>query len=104
MSELDLDDLNMDKSGFGIGNSLPYCNTKFCLALFTRELARRTGLHAYALCPGMVDTPINNLQNIGKASQFFYRLATTSFSSTADEVLVIILGPTKEFKKQLKLT
>ncbi|KAJ6636427.1 Retinol dehydrogenase 12, partial [Pseudolycoriella hygida] len=85
MSELDLDDINMDKSGFGFENCLPYCNTKFCLALFTRELGRRTGINAYALCPGMVDTPINNLDNIGTGLKFFYRMALSTCSSTANE-------------------
>lgn len=87
MSDLDLDDINMDKSGFGFENMLPYCNTKFCLALFTRELARRTGLHAYAVCPGMVDTPINHLPNLSRTAKLGYRMANT-YSISPDEVTV----------------
>jgi len=60
-SQLDLDDLNMDKSGFGLENGLPYANTKFCNALFTKELGKRvagTQIKTYALCPGIVNTTI----------------------------------------------
>lgn len=85
MSKLDLDDINMDKSGFGFENGLPYCNTKYCLALFTRELGRR-GINAYALCPGMVDTPINNLENISRGLKIVYRIATSAFITSADQV------------------
>lgn len=60
MAKLDIDDLNMDKSKFSIRNCLPYCNTKFCLALFMKELGNRNGINTYALCPGTVNTPILN--------------------------------------------
>ncbi|XP_037037133.1 retinol dehydrogenase 11-like isoform X3 [Bradysia coprophila] len=85
LSKLDLNDINMDKSGFGFKNSLPYCNTKYCLALFTRELGRRTKAHAYALCPGIVDTPINNLDNFSGTLRFFYRIALRTGASSANE-------------------
>lgn len=68
MSQLDVEDLNMEKSGYGFENSLPYANTKFCLALFTKELGRRlsgSDVHTYALCPGLKDTNINkNLPSV----------------------------------------
>ncbi len=86
LSELDLNDINMDKSGFGFQNCLPYCNTKYCVALFTRELGNRTGVHAYALCPGIVDTPINNPDNFAGSTKLFYRFALSTGASTADQV------------------
>lgn len=86
LEQLDIDDLHMDKSGLGVHNSLPYCNTKYCVALFTREIARRTGVNSYALCPGLVDTPINNLDNLQGSLKHFYRLALSIGASTASEV------------------
>lgn len=88
LSEFDLNDINMDKSGLGWHNSLPYCNTKYCISLFTRELGRRTGVNSYALCPGIVDTPINNLDNFASHLKVFYRLALSAAASTANEVFL----------------
>lgn len=85
-AELDVDDLNMEKSGFGLENGLPYCNTKFCLALLTRELTRRCGVHTYALCPGMVNTPITYANDNAPGLSIFYRLSRSTFSSSADQV------------------
>lgn len=85
IAQLDIDDINMDKSGFGLENSLPYCNSKLCLALLTSELGRRCGLHAYALCPGLVNTPIIRI-NISTGMKWFYRITMSTLSVSADEV------------------
>jgi len=80
LSHLDVDDLMMDKSGFGLENGLPYCNTKFCNALFTKELAKRvagTGIKTYALCPGLVNTRI--YETAEKTSQIIFSLLMKPF-------------------------
>lgn len=86
MSQLDVDDLNMEKSGFGLENGLPYSNTKFCLALLTKELGRRCGVHAYALCPGMVNTPITTSKDIAPGLKLFYDMSRSTLSISPDEV------------------
>ncbi len=85
MQEFDIDDINMDKSGFGLENGLPYCNTKFCLALFTKELAKYSSVHSYAYCPGIVNTPITNGKNVAIGLRFFYKISRSSLSVTADQ-------------------
>lgn len=57
--ELDLNDINFEKSGYGGWKS--YSRSKFCNILFTRELAKRlegTGITANAVHPGGVRTEI----------------------------------------------
>lgn len=106
LAELDIDDLNMDKSGFGLENGLPYCNTKFCLALLTRELARRSAVHTYAFCPGMVNTPITTSKDIALGLKIVYGTMRSSFSSSADQVNIggrrthcdLVLGYALPFK------
>lgn len=58
MSQLNIDDLNMDTTKFGFLNCIPYSNTKCMLALLTKELGKQSGINTYALCPGIVNTPI----------------------------------------------
>lgn len=61
MSNLDLDDLMMDKAAnLGLGNTMPYNNSKFANALFTKELSKRSGgmIKAYSICPGLAQTDI----------------------------------------------
>lgn len=87
MSQLDVNDINMDKSGFGLEKGLPYCNTKFCLALLTRELSRRRfKVHSYALCPGMVNTAITSSSDVAPGIKLFYRITMSTLSLSADEV------------------
>ncbi len=90
MSELDIDDLNMEKSGFGFTNALPYSNTKFCLALFTRELVMRCGVNAYALCPGAVDTPIMHSGDTPASLKLLFRLQMSLIANTADQVYLVV--------------
>ncbi|XP_037037132.1 retinol dehydrogenase 12-like isoform X2 [Bradysia coprophila] len=85
MQELDLDDINMEKSGFGLDNGLPYSNTKYCLALLTKELGKRSGVNSYAFCPGMVNTPITHSPDVAPGLRFFYRITMSWLSVTADE-------------------
>lgn len=87
MEELDLDDLNMDKSGFGLENGLPYCNTKYCLALFTKELAKRSQVHTYAFCPGMVNSAITTSKDVAPGLRLFYRLTMSTLSASPDQVI-----------------
>lgn len=58
MSQLNIDDLNMDKSRFGLQNFIPYSNTKCMIALFTKQLGQQNLVNAYAVCPGIVNTAI----------------------------------------------
>lgn len=90
MSELDIDDLNMDRSGFGLMNALPYCNTKYCLALFTRELGMRCSVKAYAVDPGAVDTPIMHAVDTPSYLKFLFRMQMSSIANTADEVYLYL--------------
>lgn len=87
MQELDLDDINMEKSGFGLDNGLPYSNTKYCLALFNKELRKCNGVNSYAFCPGMVNTPIAYSEDVAPGLRLFYRLTMSWLSVTADEVM-----------------
>jgi len=57
--ELDLNDINFEKSGYGGWKS--YSRSKFCNILFTKELSKRlegTGITANAVHPGGVRTEI----------------------------------------------
>lgn len=59
MSNLDLDDLMMEKAqNLGLGNTMPYNNSKFANALFTKQLAKRGSIKAYSICPGLAKTEI----------------------------------------------
>lgn len=60
MSNLDLDDLMMNSAqNLGIGNTMPYNNSKFANALFTKELAKRyENITAFSVCPGLAQTQI----------------------------------------------
>ncbi len=74
----------MDTTRFGFLNFMPYSNTKCMLALFTKELGKRKGIKAYALCTGIVQTEM-----IDRAP-LLVRLvsrALTYFSTLPDEVI-----------------
>ncbi|CAL8087259.1 unnamed protein product [Orchesella dallaii] len=62
MSNIDLSDLMMEKAqNLGLGNTMPYNNSKFANALFTKELAKRMepfNVKAYSVCPGLAKTDI----------------------------------------------
>lgn len=85
MEQLDLDDINMVKSGFGLTNGLPYCNSKYCLSLFTKELAKRSPVHSYAFCPGVVNTNIT-VRDVALILRLIYRITRSQLSVTAEEV------------------
>jgi hypothetical protein len=40
MTNLNLDNLMMENVGLGLGNSMPYNNSKFANALFSKELGK----------------------------------------------------------------
>ncbi len=84
MSQLNIADLNMDTTTFGFQNSIPYSNTKCMLALLTKELGKRNGINAYALCQGIVNT------QIFEDTPFLTRLAMRTLlylSTFPDEVI-----------------
>lgn len=83
MSQLDIDDLNMDRSRFGLQNMIPYSNTKCMEALFTKQLGKENGIHAYAVCPGIVDTSIHD--DIPLLGRLVFR-ALKLFSISPEEV------------------
>src|ERR1700744_2269588 len=87
LSKLNIDDLNMDKSGFGFQNCYPYCNTKLMLALFTQQLGKENGINTYAVCPGLVHTPMH--RNLPNVLDIVFRTSLPMFSSSADEVLLL---------------
>lgn len=75
----------MDKIAFGFQNCIPYCNTKFMLALFTKNLEKENGINAYALCPGSLNT------NIVKKIPLMMKLnveVPRMFSATPEEVVI----------------
>ncbi len=84
MSQLNIADLNMDETRFGLQNFLPYSNTKCMIALHTKALAKQKGIKAYALCPGMVKTEmIDDSPSILRAVS----LLLSYFTTFADEVI-----------------
>ncbi len=84
MSHLNIADLNMDTTTFGFQNSLPYSNTKCMIALFTKELGKRKGIKAYALCTGIVKTDMVDRSPF--VARFLSRVLTY-FTTFPDEVI-----------------
>lgn len=81
MHNFNINDLNMDNITFGFQNCMPYCNTKFMLALFTKYLETENNIKSYALCPGSLNT------NILKKIPIFVNMDVPKlFSTTPDEV------------------
>lgn len=67
-------------------NTIAYCNSKFCMLMFSIELSRRlegTGVVANAVHPGVIMTGIS--KNIPHVLQFLFWCWTLMYSRTAEE-------------------
>jgi len=62
MTNLDMSDLMMEKAtGLGLGNTMPYNNSKFANILFSKELSKRfadSNVKSYCVCPGLARTQV----------------------------------------------
>jgi len=93
MSNLDLDNLMMENSGLGLGNTMPYNNSKFANALFTKELAKRQPIKAYSICPGLAKTEIFRHYSTGvKAVINALQIFAIPIEKGADSILFCALA------------
>jgi NAD(P)-dependent dehydrogenase (short-subunit alcohol dehydrogenase family) len=90
MSKLKMDNLMLDNCSLGVGNSLPYMNSKMANILFTRELAKRlegSGVNTYAVCPGFVKTRI--FRDFTPTFKFIYNTASIIYGLPVHKVNIL---------------
>jgi len=92
MSNLEVDNLMMADMGLGLGNTMPYNNSKFANALFSKELGKRlegTKVKTYAVCPGLARS--NIFQHYSSGVKMLIDLGSALFFLPVDKAADVIL-------------
>lgn len=87
MANLDLNNLMMENVGLGLGNTMPYNNSKFANALFNKELAKRlqgSRVKTYSVCPGLANS--NIFQHYSQAGKLTMLMGQLTFFLSVDKV------------------
>jgi NAD(P)-dependent dehydrogenase (short-subunit alcohol dehydrogenase family) len=98
MSNIDMSDLMMERaSGLGLGNTMPYNNSKFANSLFNKGLVKKlqgSRVKSYAVCPGLANSNIfRNYSTGGKImTGLFLSVFGLPVSKAADIILYCALA------------
>lgn len=92
MSNIDLNDLMMEKASLGLGNTMPYNNSKFANSLFNKALGKRlqgSRVKSYAVCPGLALS--NIFQHYSTAGKIFVGIGLKMIGLPVNQAADIIL-------------
>jgi NAD(P)-dependent dehydrogenase (short-subunit alcohol dehydrogenase family) len=88
MSNLDINDLMMNNAAsLGLGNTMPYNNSKFANSLFNKELGKKlqgSRVKSYAVCPGLAKS--NIFQHYSTAGKIFVGLGLNTIGLPVNKV------------------